>query len=66
MSSIQYLKCECGGTIAFYNRVDCKCDQCGKEYDWHKLDFDVAAVNPKTGWVFPVKYVDSEVIKNGN
>ena len=59
MKNIQYLKCACGGLIGQCDSSGRrKCELCGLEFNWYESDYGLPAVNPKTGWVFPVKYVN--------
>lgn len=54
------LRCRCGGIIGDRSgRRDIdmiRCDRYRKVYPIYKLDFDVIMTNPRTGWIFPVKY----------
>lgn len=52
----RHLTCDiCGGIIGSYDRgVRCKCDRCGKEYEFHELNYEYLEINDKTGWIFPM------------
>ena len=52
----KHMTCDiCGGTIGSYDRgCSCECSQCGKEFEFHRLDYDELLINDKTGWIFPM------------
>lgn len=52
----EHIRCECGGIIGMYNRSTFNCEQCDKEFQLYKLDYDTCLINDKTGWIFPVKF----------
>ena len=56
----EHIRCKCGGVIGMYNRNTFNCESCNKEFQMHELDFDRCSVNIKTGWIFPVKNVETK------
>lgn len=51
----EHVRCKCGGVIGSWDRKKFTCETCKTEYPVYKLDYDVLAPNPLTGWLFPVK-----------
>lgn len=51
-----HVKCsDCGGIIGRHERGGFMCETCGKEIELYCVDYDYIAINPKTGWCFPMK-----------
>ena len=63
--SFQHVKCDnCGGVIGIYDRVGFVCEKCGKQFDLHRLEYDNVMINDKTGWVFPILYIEVGELKH--
>ena len=56
-----HVRCKCGGIIGMYNRDTFNCGECNTEYLLYKLDYDVCWTNPKTGWIFPMKFKEAKL-----
>lgn len=53
---MKHIYCDCGGVIGQYERDGYfRCSLCGKQYKWSEIHYDDVEINPKTGWVFPMK-----------
>lgn len=52
-----HVKCNnCCGIIGMFDRNTFTCDQCGKEFELYRIDYDRLEINNKTGWIFPMLY----------
>lgn len=51
-----HIKCDhCKiGIIGVFERNECKCNMCGKEFTLYKLNYDRLIINDINGWIFPV------------
>ena len=53
----EHLRCDCGGIIqigGYHSSYNPICNDCGKLFTLHKLNYDRLLINDKTGWIFPV------------